>query len=611
MSRCTPDAPLRTVTPAGTAGVFHPLRRFPARAAGLRRPLPRIAPSAGASNPGKLLIGVGECDTSTDMTSKQLIVQEITDILAASPEQRARAIIESPHLREILEELPVQDTYMILKEAWDTEGSILMPFVPPERFPYFVDLDCWQGGVLTLDSLQEWLLALLDASPDTLIAVLDALDLEVLVLLFQRHLEVVQVSPIDDNIPDLMQLGYESIDDTFFYRFIGESDEEALLQEVLHLIFSHLQNLYYHLMLGVCCELPSFLEEQAYMLRRLRLVELGFETPDEAVSIYRRVRAESLDAPGMRPELTPRTAPGEILLPSVYLDPLETGSEIICRAIDEAPRATRERLQIEMVYLANKVIMADFKPLNDFASMRDAVHKAAAISSLGLELLMQRQGHTRAQALEDSNAETLFSLGYNALLDAQRQLKTLLGKLELRLIPARMLELVEGLLRKRPAYGMRDFSTLAELEHVRETLAVLEAMTTLVTMSGGWAPQVSLSDTNVASPQGLDLENILLTALAVNTTDQCLVFRPLTPGEMTAFLTKATQRDASGKRTLAPGLTEDMASLLAALAPAQPEAIVLKTARHLAERLGEELEGIGDLSDIDSRFVTCLVVQSE
>ncbi|MRR14029.1 hypothetical protein EG833_01065, partial [archaeon] len=60
------------------------------------------------------------------MSKKLAIRKEMGNILQCTSADRARAIIDSPHTREILEELSPQETYMIIKESWGTDSQILL-----------------------------------------------------------------------------------------------------------------------------------------------------------------------------------------------------------------------------------------------------------------------------------------------------------------------------------------------------------------------------------------------------------------------------------------------------------------------------------------------------
>ncbi|HOS97666.1 MAG TPA: DUF6178 family protein, partial [Deltaproteobacteria bacterium] len=128
---------------------------------------------------------------------------EISKVLACAPSERARNIIDSPYTRQILEQLPPQEAFLVIKESWGMDSQILLQYVPLEAVCRFIDLDCWSQDALSVDSLMEWLWELYNASLDSLTGAFETLDMELLVLLFQTYIEVVHVRPTDEHIPEL------------------------------------------------------------------------------------------------------------------------------------------------------------------------------------------------------------------------------------------------------------------------------------------------------------------------------------------------------------------------------------------------------------------------
>ena len=540
------------------------------------------------------------------MGKNQVLKQEIAKVLACTPSARARSIIDSPFTGQILEQLPPQETYLIIKESWGMDSQILLQYVPPEAVCRFIDLDCWEKDTLSVEGVMEWLWEIYNASFDTLAQALESIDLEIIVLLFQSYIEVVHVIPTDEHIPVLMDEGYESLDNNYFYRIILDDEKTPLVKEILSILFTHHADLYYTVMGGVMFELRSSMEEATYEKRSFRLMEMGFPPPDEAVSIYQHIRPEKLLDLGIRKEKTPVITKHLHMLPAVYLDHFSQKKDIIIQALDKANPEIQERFLYEMIYLANKIVMADFKPLNEMGEIKHSMEKASSLTSLGLSVAMRKKGLSAEAILDTINAETLFTLGYNMIYEQQRRLKLLLQEIESTMLPENLREHVDGLLEKRPLYKGKDFSTIEELEEVKGFIDRMEAMASIMSHIE-WEDQIEyLSGTNTGA--SLDMETIILTSLAALSIEKKARFRPLELHELLRFLSSTTHLEA-GKRSMVPTFKDDLAAYLLAIDNSLEEAMARDIASLLISRIEDEISGIGNIELLDPRFITCFTVK--
>lgn len=540
------------------------------------------------------------------MDTKITLKNELGKILQSTPAGRARAIIDSDHTREILEDLSAQETYMIIKEAWGTDSQILLQYVPPETVCHCIDMDCWQGDTLSVEGILDWLWEIYNASVETLQDALQAIDLDIIILLYQSYIDVVQVVPTDETIADLLDEGYESFDDIYYFIFREEDEKTQLLKDMLSLLFTHFQNVYYSIMEGVIWELRSSVEESIYERRSLRLMEMGFPPPDEAMSIYQRVQPKKLLATGINKNKVPIMDRERDLLPALYLDHLEENTSLIASSMGKASPEDRERFTFEMIYLANKVVMADYRPLNEVETLKSSIEKASSVTSLGLAVAMRDQGRTAREVIAAMNAETLFSLGYNMIVEQKNRLKQVLAGIELSMIPNRLSGFVEGLMKKRPLYGNEEFSRIEQLEEVTWNIDRITAMADIMERLG-WDDGLELDGTNTGAD--IDMESVILTSLAINSLTGETAFRALSHEELARFVKLATRVDAAGLRTVVPELRQGLAGFLSGIEPSADGTLMEDIADLLLQRLEEELSGIRKLEDLDPRFITCFVVR--
>jgi hypothetical protein len=250
--------------------------------------------------------------------------------------------------------------------------------------------------------------------------------------------------------------------------------------------------------------------------------------------------------------------------------------------------------------------MADFKPLNEMTEIKHSMEKAASLTSLGLSVAIRDKGLPAETILSTLNAETLFSVGYNTIYEQQRRLKLFLKDIEMAMIPERFREYLDGLLKKRPLFKDREFSNLEELEEVKTTIDRLETMAIFMDHLK-WEERIkNLSGTNIGA--NIDMENVILTALATGSSAQETSFRPLERSEVLDFLKRATYVTAGTRGTL-PDFRRDLTAYLHRINDSIDLSIVDDVANQLIFRLEEEMSGILDLDSLDPRYITCFTVK--
>ena len=457
-----------------------------------------------------------------------------------------------------------------------------------------------------MEAGMEWLVEIHNASFETFMQALETIDLEILVLLFQTYIEVVHVRPSDEQIPDLIDEGFESIDNMYYYRIVLDDDHTHFIKEMLSILFTGYRDLYYVILEGVMNELKTGMEETTFERRSLRLMEMGFPQPDEAISIYQHIRPERLLNQGIIKEKTPIINKHLNMLPTIYLEQFSQNRGLLVTSLEKTPSETRERFLYEMIYLANKIIMADFRPLNNSNEIKHSMEKASSLATLGLSIAMKEKGMSAENVLRDINAETLFSLGYNMIYKQQRRLRLLLNDVEVSMIPERFKGYAEGLLKKRPLFKDKEYSRMEDLEEVTHFVDKIETMSRIMSALK-WEDQIpNLAGTNTGA--NLDMETVILTSVAVNATTQRSDFRPLTAAELTTFLSQATRRKG-GMRISAPTFMNELETYLLGLDRTLDPALIADTASSLTTRMEDEIGGLKDLGQLDPRFISCFTVK--
>jgi hypothetical protein len=173
------------------------------------------------------------------------------------------------------------------------------------------------------------------------------------------------------------------------------------------------------------------------------------------------------------------------------------------------------------------------------------------------------------------------------------------------MIPERLKGYAEGLLKKRPLFKDKEYSRIEDLEEVTRFVDKIETMARIMSALE-WEDQIpNLAGTNTGA--NLDMETVILTSLAVNAATQRSSFRPLTAAELTTFLSQAT-RLKDGVRISAPTFMNDLQTYLLGLNTTLDRALMADTASSLTARMEDEIGGLGDLDQLDPRFISCFTV---
>jgi hypothetical protein len=539
------------------------------------------------------------------MDNNKEIALEIKRILSCPPEQRASSLIDSPNCEEILQHIPVQEAYLIVKDNFGGDSQFLLPYVKPERIATFIDIDCWKGDIPSAEGIFEWLSELANAADDTLMDTLSILDQELIILLFYPYLKVTIISPTDDNMFEMIEAGFETLDNNYFFTFSENTEETKLLRFILDRTFLYNQDMYFRILEGVRWELTANMEETAFHRRSIRLTELGFPPPEEASGIYARRPTRNIISSGLKTDQIPVIRENEkFFLPALYNEQI-SGSSLLTSTMAETDSRTVENFTFEMMYLTNKIIMADHKPLNDSDSLRISAEKAAALTSLGLSIAMRNKAENAPEILKEMTAETLFSLGFNTLMELQDRLRLNLKGIGQGIIPQSCREITESLLKKYPVTIEDRFITIDDIDSANEVIERLELMHEMIKDIDFKGTR--LEGVNVAAEE-MDLENIILTVIALNVVSGKNIFRPLSQDEFMAFINAATGIKEKNRR-VKPTFINELKKLVSDMVPESRRLAVSGTVDQLCARLDSELTGFKSVNEIKPQYITCLIVK--
>ncbi|MCS6926081.1 MAG: DUF6178 family protein, partial [Candidatus Binatia bacterium] len=240
--------------------------------------------------------------------------QQVEQLTRVDAKTRQELILSVPNSLALVRALSPEMLLYTLKEVGLVDSVELLALASPQQVRDMLDLDCWRKDRLDDRRLMSWLMLLDEAGSGKLAEWLLHADVEVLVLLVKRYLEVVRKVEVEDD-PNFDHAQYFTFDDHYLLRFRGE--EEPILQ----LLLERLRVLDYDAYRGVLenslFELESGLEEEALRWRNARLADRGYPSYDEASELFRFVPPEAIRMEEYRRQEFPplRFASGEEVIP--------------------------------------------------------------------------------------------------------------------------------------------------------------------------------------------------------------------------------------------------------------------------------------------------------
>ena len=276
-----------------------------------------------------------------------------------------------------------------------------------------VDLDAWRGLAPDREVLSEWLEALAEAGDEKLLEALRGLDRELVVLWLRDAARVWLDASDDQDPPD----GAMTLDGQFFLVARRNDDHLELIMRSLRVAFEADYGLYVRLLLGAIHESDADCEEYALRWRTGRLEELGFPAWEEAMRVYGHVPASERGRLDGGDRALP---PGSLPAPPPWLPARLEGRHALFRAAAELEDAERESFLRRFLQLANQVAVADALPLGDPASAPEALERAAATASLGLEHVARETGLAAPEVLRRATLLRLHRVGASLASEARR-----------------------------------------------------------------------------------------------------------------------------------------------------------------------------------------------
>jgi len=479
-------------------------------------------------------------------------------------------IISQPDPAEFVGQLAPQELFYWMRDIGKEDAYILLEYANAEQMRALIDIDAWSKNDLLLPRWLEWLDLAVAVDVETAQRFLNAQEDETFLWIFTDGVEVLPADTDLDFIPDDKAL-FHTPDAMYVITTPRGHPLEERFPQLLGLMWAADMRRARTLLQQVQFELKSANEEEMIRFRNVRLMELGFEPPIDALEVYsfeppvaarNEVRAHLL-------ETTPRHTGLGAVLSHQSFDPVLKGvtpPDLLRAAISGLPIGDRLRVGDGLAYLANKVFMADVGDLSRVEDLPEYTRRAAGFTNLGLMYLSDEDEETATQVLMRKSIEFCFRVGYSLVFSLVRRVRALTRRsgfsLGFQIFGAPIDDIVEGLLLKRPlfpesldaetSFEFRPFVTTADLALVETWLEQGETVLTWFEDSFGFKPEAleKLEGISDDTRRRIRLDTLLRTGLANALVHDRFAFEPLGREDLASFARMAFTKDGKAGKAL-------------------------------------------------------------
>ncbi len=366
------------------------------------------------SNPGKVEEILGQLP----------VADQARYALSLRGRERLDLLFLSPRGIETVRALPPEEIYYMVKEMGEQEMLPLLSVISEDQLQYIFDVEWWLTDKFLPQRALHWL-TLLDqcADPQALYWFLTE-EFEQKVMVLQALTQVCKRDEMTGRYEGTENLPHITLDGVYDI-FFKVPEARPALEKTLKLLRTDFEKVYASLMEAAIWYPITSTVEEAHRWRVSRAAERGIPEFEEAAAIYSRLDPEALKTGTPSPQ--DFSEGGKYAAAPRY--PLADAdvSTFFGQCLAPIADAARvEAIRWELVYLANKVIVADRRDPSALETQTQVMRKVLGYVNIGLEAGAEGDLRKGENLLERARIQSLFQAGYGQLLHLKWQAETLL-----------------------------------------------------------------------------------------------------------------------------------------------------------------------------------------
>lgn len=492
-----------------------------------------------------------------EVLSRMPIPEQVRCVQSLRGKDQMDLLILSNQAVPVARLLPEEDIYFMVKEVGEEDALPVLAIISEKQLQYLFDMEWWRGDKFLPQKAMDWLLLMEKANDRQLLHWLLTEDFDQKVMVLQSLIKVFKQDEMTDQYDGVEELEHFTLDGVYDI-FLKVADAAPLLKNLFKLLYVKDQKVFYALLEAVIWYPVTPTVETAYRWWRSRVEEKGILSYDEAIEVYSLLDVESLklEAPSHEVFVDP-DAPYAV----APVHPLTDTDSSTFFGQCLAMMKTHERVNAicgELMYLANKVMVADQQEFGNVDSHHETMRKVLGYINIGLELGAGGDIAKGELLLSQTWMQSLFQVGYAGIMRLKWEGEKLIKEngllLEYLLSPGYMDHLA-GSMTRFPKIGVmmteeteeaetnvqwRNLESLHDIQVLENFLILARFYVRIARQSLDLSlekiQQLLAETRSPANKEDLDIVALTLTALARFTLFKEVECQPLLPEGARSFL---------------------------------------------------------------------------
>lgn len=481
--------------------------------------------------------------------TKELV--EIKNLLAIPPEKRLKTILNAKDPAALVQAMPEEEAWLTIKKTGDNDALPILALTSKDQLQYIIDIELWKRDNFKEDESLHWLNLIKECGSKKVMQWVHETDPETVILVFKKFVTVQKKENQEDNPLEREwpgELPPSTVDGVYFFQALTQKADDVI-RPIMETIAKSDHEFFMRLCEEIISELTCNVEETAFSWRTKRLADKGFCSIEESLEVYKYLNDRQIASLPKRNELNL-----EDLRKPAFV-PLALGGEsypILMLALAELKNdPISEEIVIEMLRLANKVLIADGRPITP-ETIDASLKKVMGYVNIGLERLSGSDSHKAGVVLKERWTTHLFQIGFSEISKLRQLARKFMtsgwpSKTEedISLLDEPAASRITNVLRKKPLYystdsmenPLREFRSIDEIREIERSIERAEYLGRLFMDVFKISPAELKSLT--IDRENMTFTNALLTIWAKGSVSGQYKFAPLTEKEFNSVLKKA------------------------------------------------------------------------
>ncbi|MEA3465004.1 MAG: DUF6178 family protein [Thermodesulfobacteriota bacterium] len=478
------------------------------------------------------------------------IETQLEQLRRVSGRKKYQLILESEHSSALVQSIPAQELFLMIKELGVLGVPDLIGMASPEQVTLCVDMDCWQGDELDSDESLQWLHLLLIQDEKAFLRLIDGFDFELLVMMVKKQLTIITGLESLHDDEDLMA-ERKRFDQVYECEYRNE-DVAKIMDYFQDVLFRERQEQFLRLMEAVRHEFDLALQEDVFTQRNGRLQDLGFVDPFEARSLYSFVDPDTFNPDHHLNSTFIYADRSDMPATPAFMLTLAVPQDIIGELLSGG---LSYELGYDLSFLLNRALSAEQVDFGEPDHVGQVMEDVYHVLNIALGYLAGSDLDRAETLLNEVYLQTLYQLGFSLMVQQRRRAETIKASAIGSYLDGSDAALINALCQQpKPQFykglvdasraDVRSFHCWAEVVRVQSELECIEVLQTLFSAEGlfGLPAPEDLDLCGCIPEQGSEvtLSELFLTALANRLMGRDFLPEPIVATELLELHQKVT-----------------------------------------------------------------------